>query len=253
MDTVKAKKRGRPAQLLQVAELEAFIEYLNEKSELSRVESSFMDYLIDANYKFEDLSDVHQVLLKEALKPYREHLKLQLLFDELSKNSSHTEYERKFIQYYEKYQAKKLALAETNIMKVMCNRYQKFKAQQLEYKDLEFYLSQIQKKETGQQRRAENQRKFELGGAVLAAFKKLNMDISKDTPEQVTNRIINASKFHSQVRQSKVFSEIKQHENNYFEQNKLFIQVVDGFLIYSKDGTSLVTIEIKKSLDKNEK
>lgn len=253
MDTVKAKKRGRPAQLLQVAELKAFVEFLEEKTDLSEVESAFMTSLIRANYKFEALSEVHQVLLKDALKPYREHLKLQLLFDELYQKHPQTDYERKFIQYYEKHQENKLSPTEINIMKVMCNRYQKFKAQQLEYKDLEFYLSQIQKKENGQQRRAENQRKFELGGAVLAAFKMLNIDIRQSSPEQIHNRIVNTTRFSNAVKNSKVFKEIRQHKNEPFEQNKLFLQVLDGLSTWSKEGTSLTVIEIKKSLEKNER
>lgn len=253
METVKVKKRGRPAQLLQVAELKSFVEYLEKKTELSEIERSFMASLINVDYRFEELSDVHQVLLKEALKPYREHLKLQLLFEELSQNSSHTEYERKFLQLYYRHQENNLTLSEINIMKVMCNRYQKFKAQKLEYKDLEFYLSQIQKKEQGQQRRAENQRKFELGGAVLAAFKKMNMDISTHTPEQVMNRIVNRFIFHNKVRQTKIFEEVKKHKSNYFEQNNLFISTIEGLETWSKGGISLASIEITKTLDKERK
>lgn len=253
METVKVKKRGRPAQLLQVAELKSFVEYLEKKTELSEVERSFMASLINVDYRFEELSDVHQVLLKEALKPYREHLKLQLLFEELSQNSSHTEYERKFLQLYYRHQENNLTLSEINIMKVMCNRYQKFKAQKLEYKDLEFYLSQIHKKEKGQQRRAENQRKFELGGAVLAAYKKLNIDISADTSDQITNRIVNTSRFNKEIRQTKVFEEVKKHKNNYFELNNLFISTIEGLATWSKAGTSLAAIEIKKTLDKEKK
>jgi hypothetical protein len=82
-----------------------------------------------------------------------------------------------------------------NILKTMCTRYLNFKAQKLEYSDLELYLSQIQKKDASEKRKAENQRKFELGGAVLAAFKKLNIDISNDTPQQITNRIVNVENF----------------------------------------------------------
>lgn len=250
METVKVKKRGRPAQLLQVAELKSFVEYLEKKTELSEVERSFMASLINVDYRFEELSDVHQVLLKEALKPYREHLKLQLLFEELSQNSSHTEYERKFLQLYYRHQENNLTLSEINIIKVMCNRYQKFKAQKLEYKDLEFYLSQIQKKEQGQQRRAENQRKFELGGAVLAAYKKLDIDISSDTSDQIANRIVNASRFHNKVRETKIFAEVKKHKSDYFEANRLFIQVLGGLETWSKGGTTLAAIEIKKVLEK---
>ena len=85
METVQAKKRGRPAQLLQAAELQAFVKYLSKKQNLSAVEQSFFDSLVAQNYQFDKLSEPHRVLLKEALKPYREYLKLRLLFEELSK------------------------------------------------------------------------------------------------------------------------------------------------------------------------
>jgi hypothetical protein len=42
------------------------------------------------------LSEAQQILVKEALKPYREHLKLQLLFDELVRTPGRTKYEEKF-------------------------------------------------------------------------------------------------------------------------------------------------------------
>ncbi|MFX4416440.1 hypothetical protein ABTA36_19980, partial [Acinetobacter baumannii] len=79
------------------------------------------------------------------------------------------------------------------------------------------YLSQLQKKDAGKKRKAENQRKFELGGAVLVAFKKLNIDISNDTPQQITNRIVNTTKFHNEVRKSLIFKDVKTYENEYFK------------------------------------
>ncbi|MFX5789415.1 hypothetical protein ABTE25_20175, partial [Acinetobacter baumannii] len=83
-----------------------------------------------------------QILVKEALKPYREHLKLQLLFDELSQNFQHTEYEEKFMELYQGYKQDGLDPVEMNILKMMCTRYLNFKAQKLEYSDLELYLGQ---------------------------------------------------------------------------------------------------------------
>lgn len=246
MDTVQAKKRGRPAQLLQAAELQAFVEYLSKKQNLSAVEQSFFDSLVAQNYQFDKLSEPHQVLLKEALKPYREHFKLRLLFEELSKKLSHTDYEKKFMRDYERYLQNNLDASEINIMKVMCNRYQKFKTQKLAVEDLEFYLSQIQKKEIGQQRRAENHRKFELGGAVLAAYKKLNIDISKVTPEQVANQIVNTTEFNTQIKETIIFKEIAGYESGYFKRNKQFIDVVERFAFWGKSGESVATIEIKK-------
>ena len=191
----KAKKRGRPAQLLQRAELHAFVDFLLETSRRTELQNQVIDALEDEDFNFEMLSEAQQILVKEALKPYREHLKQQLLFDELSTLPKLTEYEAKFIELFQSYQNQELGNSELNILKTMCTRYYRFKSQQLQLKDLELYLSQIQKKDDGKKRKAENQRKFELGGAVLTAFKKLNIDISNDTPQQITNRIANTAKF----------------------------------------------------------
>ena len=252
MTQEKAKKRGRPSQLLQMAELHAFVEFLLEKDPRSELQNQVIDALQAEDFNFEMLSEAQQILVKEALKPYREHLKLQLLFDELSQNFQHTEYEEKFMELYQGYKQDGLDPVEMNILKMMCTRYLNFKAQKLEYSDLELYLGQIQKKNASEKRKAENKRKFELGGAVLAAFKKLNIYISNDTPQQITNRIVNAGKFHDNVRKSLIFKDVKTYKNEYFESNKLFIQVLEGLHTWKKDGELLSVIEIKKALKKGE-
>lgn len=252
MTQEKAKKRGRPSQLLQMAELHAFVEFLLEKDPRSELQNQVIDALQAEDFNFDYLSEAQQILVKEALKPYREHIKLKLLFEELSQQPKKTEYEEKFLELYQRYQKENLDPAEVNILKMMCTRYLNFKAQKLEYSDLELYLSQIQKKNASEKRKAENKRKFELGGAVLAAFKKLNIDISNDTPQQITNRIVNAGKFHDNVRKSLIFKDVKTYKNEYFESNKLFIQVLEGLHTWKKDGELLSVIEIKKTLAKGQ-
>ena len=91
MTQEKAKKRGRPAQLLQVAELHAFVEFLLEKDPRSKLENQVVDALQAEDFDFEMLSEAQQILVKEALKPYREHMKLKLLFDALSENPNRTD------------------------------------------------------------------------------------------------------------------------------------------------------------------
>lgn len=167
MNQEKAKKRGRPAQLLQIAELHAFVEFLLEKDPRSELQNQVIDALQAEDFNFDYLSEAQQILVKEALKPYREHIKLKLLFEELSQQPKKTEYEEKFLELYQRYQKENLDPAEVNILKMMCTRYLNFKAQKLEYSDLELYLSQIQKKNASEKRKAENKRKFELGGASL--------------------------------------------------------------------------------------
>ena len=251
MEMEKAKKRGRPAQLLQIAELHAFVEFLEQQEQLSDLQSQVLKALNSVDCNFEGLTQTDQVLVKEALKPYREHLKLKLLFEELNNLPLKTEYEQKFLDLYELFQKNALDQMELNILKTLATRYLNFKAQKLEYSDLELYLSQLQKKDAGKKRKAENQRKFELGGAVLVAFKKLNIDISNDTPQQITNRIANTAKFHNEVRKSLIFKDVKEYKKEYFEANKLFIQVLEGLHTWKKDGELLSVIEIKKALAKS--
>lgn len=248
----KSKKRGRPAQLLQIAELHAFVGYLSQKKDRSELQNDVIAMLRAENFNFDSLSEAEQILVKEALKPYREHMKLNLLFDEVSVQYPQTAYEKKFVQLFETYRDNELSGADFNILKTMATRYLSFKAHKLELSDLELYLSQIQKKEANKKRTAENHRKFELGGAVLAAFKELGIDISESTPEQVKNRIKNVTKFHNDVVKSKVYQEVKNYKNEYFERNKLFHQVLEGLNTWKKEGELLSVIEIKKALVKNQ-
>uniref|UniRef100_UPI00067B782C hypothetical protein n=2 Tax=Moraxellaceae TaxID=468 RepID=UPI00067B782C len=246
------KKRGRPAQLLQIAELHAFVDYLSQKKDRSDLQNDVIAMLRAEKFNFDSLSEAKQILVKEALKPYREHMKLNLLFDEVSVQYPQTAYEKKFVQLFETYRDNELSGADFNILKTMATRYLSFKAHKLELSDLELYLSQIQKKEANKKRTAENHRKFELGGAVLAAFKELGIDISESTPEQVKNRIKNVTKFHNDVVKSKVYQEVKNYKNEYFERNKLFHQVLEGLNTWKKEGELLSVIEIKKALVKNQ-
>ncbi|NAR58643.1 hypothetical protein [Acinetobacter haemolyticus] len=251
MEMEKAKKRGRPAQLLQIAELHAFVEFLEQQEQLSDLQSQVLKALNSVDCNFEGLTQTDQVLVKEALKPYREHLKLKLLFEELNNLPLKTEYEQKIVDLYQDDQKGNLDLAERNILKTMCTRYYRFKAQQLKLKDLELYLSQIQKKDEGKKRKAENQLKFELGGAVLAAFKKLNKEIPEDR-SKVTNSIVNNANFWKKVSKTKIYSAISTKESTYFEDIELFIKVIDGLASYSYDGQQLFEYEIlkQKKLDK---
>jgi hypothetical protein len=62
---------------------------------------------------------------------------------------------------------------------------------------------------------------------------------------------VNTSNFHNKVRKSLIFKDVKDYKKEYFEANKLFIQVLEGLHIWKKDGELLSVIEIKKALAKN--
>ncbi|QIC68913.1 hypothetical protein [Acinetobacter schindleri] len=241
MTQEKAKKRGRPAQLLQIAELHAFVEFLSEKDSRTELQNQVIDALQAEDFNFEMLSEAQQILVKEALKPYREHLKLQLLFDELSKNPRQTEYEEKFLELYKRYQKDTLDPAETNILKTMCTRYLNFKAQKLEYTDLELYLSQIEKKDAGKKRKAENQRKFEVGGGVLSAYKVKNDD-ALDT-ENFLKRVQADRYLAGKLRQTKIYQKVWASDLNNKEKLELLFEVLNQLALYGNKGETVKFVD----------
>lgn len=241
MTQEKAKKRGRPAQLLQMAELHAFVEFLSEKDSRTELQNQVINALQAEDFNFEMLSEAQQILVKEALKPYRQHLKLQLLFDELSKNPRQTEYEEKFLELYKRYQKDILDPAETNILKTMCMRYLNFKAQKLEYSDLELYLSQIQKKDEGKKRKAENQRKFEVGGGVLSAYKIKNDD-ALDT-ENFLKRVQADRYLAGKLRQTKIYQKVWASDLNNKEKLELLFEVLNQLALYGNKGETVKFVD----------
>lgn len=241
MTQEKAKKRGRPAQLLQIAELHAFVEFLSEKDSRTELQNQVIDALQAEDFNFEMLSEAQQILVKEALKPYRQHLKLQLLFDELSKNPRQTEYEEKFLELYKRYQKDTLDPAETNILKTMCTRYLNFKAQKLEYTDLELYLSQIEKKDAGKKRKAENQRKFEVGGGVLSAYKVKNDD-ALDT-ENFLKRVQADRYLAGKLRQTKIYQKVWASDLNNKEKLELLFEVLNQLALYGNKGETVKFVD----------
>ena len=236
MTQEKAKKRGRPAQLLQIAELHAFVEFLLEKRDRSELQNQVITALQTEDFNFDMLSEAQQILVKEALKPYREHLKLQLLFDELSKNPRQTEYEAKFIELFHAYQDNQLGVAELNLLKMMCTRYLNFKAQKLQYADLELYLSQIQKKDAGKKRKAENNRKYQLGGAVIAAYKELGLNIDTLTPDQVRKAIVGNKRIINKIEKSIIFEQIEANLETFLFSWPIFFKVIDKLAMIEYEG-----------------
>jgi len=241
MEMEKAKKRGRPAQLLQIAELHAFVEFLEQQEQLSDLQSQVLKALNSVDCNFEGLTQTDQVLVKEALKPYREHLKLQLLFDALSTLPKQTEYEAKFIELFHAYQNNQLGVAELNILKTMCTRYLNFKAQKLQYADLELYLSQIQKKDAGKKRKAENQRKFEVGGGVLSAYKVKNDD-AWDT-KKFLKRVWADGYLAGKIRQTKIYKKVWAMDLNPKEKTELLFEVLDQLALYGNKGETVKFVD----------
>jgi hypothetical protein len=101
-------------------------------------------------------------------------------------------------------------------------------------------------------RNEENRRKYELGGAVLAAFKKMNFDIHSETPDQITSLIVNNTQFASSVRQSKIFKEMRELFLSSRQRQNLFLDVLEGLSTWESNNKKLSTIEIEKHQHKHQ-
>ena len=158
--------------------------------------------------------------------------------------------EEKFLELYKRYQKDILDPAETNILKTMCMRYLNFKAQKLEYSDLELYLSQIEKKEAGKKRKAENQRKFEVGGGVLSAYKVKNDD-ELDT-EKFLKRVRADGYLAGQIRQTKIYKKVWAMDLNPKEKTELLFEVLNQLTLFQQtaDGVKILDLAIKNSQEK---
>lgn len=228
MDMNKTKKRGRPAQLLQVSELHAFVEFLLAKNARTELQNQVIAALQRTGFIFAMLAEAEQVLVKEALKPYREHTKLRLLAEQLKLEKKHSDYEAKFLVLYSDYEKGCLDSAALNILKTMCTRYLKFKAQKLELRDLELYLSQIQKSDASKKRKAENNRKFGLGGAVISAYKELGIDLDQLSLGEVKSKIVQDHKKVNEIKSSVIYQQIDSEIQMTGYEWRIFFKVIDA-------------------------
>lgn len=241
MEQEKTKKKGRPAQLLKIAELSAFVAFLKAKNERSELQNQVIDSLQQKDFNFELLSEAQQILVKEALKPYREHTKLTILAEQLHFEQNRSEYENKFLQLYQEYKKGQLDQTDLNLLKTMCTRYLNYKAQKLQLSDLELYLSQIQKKEAKKKRSAENQRKFEIGGGVLSFYKTPNDD-SLDA-QKFLNKVQTDRYLARKLRQSSIFKKVGALDIGIKEKYELLFEVLNQLTLYGNKGETVKFVD----------
>ena len=130
---------------------------------------------------------------------------------------------------------------------MMCNRYLRFKAQKLDVSDLELYLSQIQKNEAKKKRTAENRRKFEVGGAVLAACKELQIG-SNSSSESIKDMFIEYHRYFHRMRATRFFAEASRLTSSYRLEDDVIVIALNNLSKYTHDGKSITTIEIEKAI-----
>lgn len=234
------KPRGRPEQLLQKAEIELFIEFVEANPKASSLQKEAVSVLRENGYTFEQLSESQRLIVKEAYKPFREHLKIKSLAEHFKALKQRSVFEDKFLELYE--------AKSTAQLKAMATRYARFKKHQEDEQALMLFLNQLDKKEQAKKRKAEDRRKYELGGAVLAAHKKFNIDITEWTAERVENHLSNSIGLRKNLWNTPLGKEINAISETKGFFNFMMRNVVTGLSGWSKEDEKLTTIEIKKAL-----
>ena len=193
----------------------------------------------------QNLSPTALVIVKQAIKPFRELQKVELLYQELSKSTSHDFFEKKFVELYQQYQ--RTPEDQTlNVLKTMATQYLRFKDNKADENSLKLYLSQLEKKENKAKRNADNKKKFELGGALLSLLKTKNMNVTQLTAEQIIRALFSEDMhFNLANCNTIIFQEMLNVGLSGIEARALFPVVLDQLTNYNdEDGLPIYLKEI---------
>lgn len=243
---VSMRLRGRPEQILQKNELELFLDFLRNQDSLSQLQETALAYLYQST-NFESFSETERLILKQAFKPFREYLKVDGLVTHLQTLEKHSLFEEKLLALYKEYERTEDPNV-LNLLKTMTTRYYRLQDKDGSEQALALFLSEIEKKDKKQKRTAENKRKFELGGAVLAAFKELKMSPQSYTAEQVKESIVNDKRYFQRMRSTQFFFEASQLTRNYNLEDDVIVKALNSLSEYTIDGKSITTIVIEKAI-----
>ena len=248
-------KRGRPAKVFSATDFENLRTFLQQLPFLKKAQEKALNLLQNSSENFDDQQFKilkianREIILYQQKQTFLEQIKIKqknqqkLLQNEaeildLSALDLDQETFFRLDRALESYQKIQKAVLDDRI------RLENERRREILQKTGKA-ITEAQKK-----RNEENRRKYEIGGAVLAAFKKLDIKIETDTPEQIHNRIVNSQQFVSKVKSTKIFKQIVQQQNNFFRRQNLFIDVLEGLSTWSNRDQKLSTIEIEKHKDK---
>jgi len=99
------KKRGRPALLLNQLELKAYVDYVRKYKIWDQVTQNAVREIQASQFEMQNLSPTALVIVKQAIKPFRELQKVELLYQQLCKTTSHDFFQKKFVELYQQYQS----------------------------------------------------------------------------------------------------------------------------------------------------
>lgn len=245
MQNSESKKRGRPALLLNQAELMAYVEYVKKYNIRDQVTQNAVHEIQASQFEMQNLSPPALIIVKQAIKPFRELQKVELLYQELSKSTSHDFFQKKFVELYQQYQ-RHSEDQTLNILKTMATQYVRFKDNKADENSLKLYLSQLEKKENKAKRNADNKKKFELGGALLALLKTKNMNVTQLTAEQIIRALFSEDMhFNLANCNTIIFQEMLNVGLSSIEARALFPVVLDQLTNYNdEDGLPIYLKEI---------
>ena len=252
MQNSDLKKRGRPALLLNKAELIAYSDYVKKYNVRDQVTQNAVHEIQAAQFEMQNLSPSALVIVKQAIKPFRQLQKVELLYQELSKSTSHDFFEKKFVELYQQYQ--RTPEDQTlNVLKTMATQYLRFKDNKADENSLKLYLSQLEKKENKAKRNADNKKKFELGGALLSLLKTKNIDVTKLTAEQIIRALFSQDMhFNLASCNTIIFQEMLNVELSDTKAKTLFPIVLDRLIDYKdEDGIPFYLKEIIQAMSQN--
>ena len=91
-------------------------------------------------------------------------------------------------------------------------------------------------KEINKKRTAADHRKYQLGGAVIAAYKELGINIDTLTPDQVRKAIVRNNKIINKIEKSIIFEQIEVDLETLFFRWPIFLKVIDKLAMIEYDG-----------------
>ena len=252
MQNSDLKKRGRPALLLNKAELMAYVDYVRKYKIWDQVTQNAVREIQAAQFEMQNLSPTALVIVKQAIKPFRQLQKVELLNQELCKTTSHDFFQKKFVELYQQ-QQQNPEEQTLNVLKTMATQYLRFKDNKVDENSLKLYLSQLEKKENKAKRNADNKKKFELGGALLALLKTKNIDVTKLTAAQMIRAIFNEDiQFNLANRNTIIFQEMLNVGLSETQAKNLFPLVLDQLTDYrDEDGLPIYLKQIIRTMAEN--
>ena len=213
--------RGRPAKILTSNDLMTLQQFLKNLPFLKKNQQQALTLLQQANGIF---NDKQLNLLKAADRDKNQFLKRQALIEQIKlkdKNqqpllANETEILALLTQEMDQDNFFRLDRALESYQKIEKAALENRIRLENEHKREILQKSHKELTDAQKKRNAENQLKYALGGAVLAAWNKLNLSTENIDPEKVKNTIVNNQNFFRMVSNTTLYQYIHPRTENYF-------------------------------------